>query len=142
MLKRADFRTFVELHYGGDDSTLVGWNETAIRLADSFDSDEVASTLTALGVLEKGEAMQYRLAGGAPKELSFAPRQAYRRVLGDVVGLTRNEIISKSQADDWFWNVLFWQCVDAHCAERITRSDLPNSIASFFDARKSAHSRR
>jgi hypothetical protein len=135
LLKRADFRSFVEIQYGGDDGTLLGWNETAIRLAESFDSNEVANTLKALGVLEQGEAEQYRLAGGAPKELSFVPQRAFRTVLGDVVGLTRHEIISRSQSDDWFWNVLFWQCVDAHCAERITRTDLPQSVIEFFNER-------
>ena len=115
---------------------MLSWQETAIRLSETADAEEVAESLVALGILEKGQVDQYRMAGVPPADLSSAPSNAYTSRFGDIVGLSKNEFIALMQSDDYFWNVLFWQVADAFMLERIGQADLPSSVVKFFNLRK------
>ncbi len=129
-MRKTSFKALVEMLH----PEIEGWYDRSARLAEHHDPDHVAGELTRLGVLEAGEARTYRMAR-RPDRPEHASKHFFAVRRGRLVGLTREEFLGHLIRDDWFYNVVFWRVVDELAKGNLARTEVPESLVRYVDAR-------
>jgi hypothetical protein len=119
MLRRKEFISFAEIHFGLDGA----WGETALRLADAPSAESAAAKLVELGILSNGSHNSYMMSGDPPANTGGVPEGLYRRQFGELKGLTEAEFVERLRDNDWFYCVAFFRVLDAWMLGELSQAD-------------------
>ncbi len=102
------------------------------KLGRESDPQVVVTKLVAKGILEE-ECGQYRMARCPARTAGSVPPQLYEFEQGAMVGLTRDEFVSRLLEDDLLYSHMFFAVLDAFDLGYVTANDVPHSVIAYHN---------
>jgi len=127
-LKTGAFVDFVQAIH----PALVDWLSIVQQLRTDFDATRACRQLVEHGILEANPHGLYCIKVLPPASHMRIPYGLYSRRPGPVSGLSADGFVSQLLRNDWLYNTVFWQVVDALDQERICPSDVPTFMVEYL----------